>query len=42
MEHPEKAPTRHSELHDPKLPIIHGEMKEQHCTTGHIPQSSVQ
>ncbi|MBQ8587712.1 MAG: hypothetical protein IJ453_06465 [Oscillospiraceae bacterium] len=23
MEHPEKAPQRHSELHDPKLPQIH-------------------
>ena len=24
MEHPEKAPQRHGELHDPKLPVIHG------------------
>ena len=24
MEHPEKTPQRHGELHDPKLPVIHG------------------
>ncbi len=23
-EHPQKQPERHSELHDPKLPVIHG------------------
>lgn len=43
MEHPEKAPQRHSELHDPKLPVIHGgasgNLAEQHTRPSPIPQN---
>ena len=43
MEHPEKAPQRLGELHDPKLPVIHGgatgNRAEQRAHPSPIPQN---
>lgn len=43
MEHPEKVPQRHGELHDPKLPVIHGgatgNRAEQRAHPSPIPQN---
>lgn len=40
MERPEKAPQRHDELRDPKLPVIHGSTcrAEQRVCPAPIPQ----
>ena len=46
MEHPKKAPVSHSELRDPKLPVIHASSHEnraeQHFCPAPIPQSDRQ
>lgn len=42
MEKPKKAPERHSEIRDPKLPVIHGESgsrMQQHVCPAPVVQS---
>lgn len=43
MEHPQKPPLRHSDLHDPKLPSVHGQQSgnraEQRVCPAPIPQN---
>ena len=45
MEHPQKPPLRHGDLHDPKLPAIHGgpsgNRAEQHVCPSPVPQNDV-
>ena len=43
MEHPQKPPLRHSDLHDQKLPSVHGQQSgnraEQRICPAPIPQN---
>ena len=45
MEHPQKPPLRHGDLHDPKLPAIRGgparNRAEQHVCPSPVPQNDV-
>ncbi len=46
MERPQKAPERHSEIRDPKLPVIHGEAPhnraEGHRCISSLPQTQAE